>query len=121
MEEETPIAAIDHAKPEAPETDSAIAKIVGFPLALGDATESEENPGDLAVAGILETSVDNTQRQDEPFSARLRQCGTIATGIASGQCTPKADRGHRADLEQMIEGQEHGRRFRVAPFEMNAE
>src|SRR5712691_9386349 len=111
IEQQTPIAALHHVETEADEADRAIAQIVTFPAALGHVAGAEKRAGNLAVARVIEPTIEGAQGEDEPVSASLRQRGGIGTEVAAGQAAPEPDCGDRADLEQLVERQEYGGRF----------
>jgi Alcohol dehydrogenase GroES-like domain len=66
IDQQAAIAASHHADAEAHEADRAIAEIVDFPAALGNAIGAEEHDGDLAIGHVVEPPVERTQAQDEP-------------------------------------------------------
>src|SRR5579859_2058971 len=113
MEQQTPVAALHHAETEADEADRAIAQIMAFPAALGNAGGAEKDFGDLAVGRVLVASVERAQGEDKPVSARLRQHAGIGTQVAAGQAAPEPEGGANTDLEQLVERYDYGGRFRA--------
>jgi hypothetical protein len=120
MEQQTPIAALHHAEPEADEADGAITQVMAFPAALRDTGGAEEDLGDLTVGGVHATSVERAQGEDEPVSARLRQRARIGTGVAAAQAPPEPEGGGNTDLEQQVERYDYGGRFGAGCVDMDA-
>jgi hypothetical protein len=120
MEQQTPVAALHHAEPEADEADRAIAQIMAFPAALRDIGGAEEDLGDLTVGGVLVASVERAQGEDEPVSARLRQRAGIGTWNAAAQAAAEPDGGANTDLEQLVERYDSRGRVRAGCVDMDA-
>lgn len=111
MEQQTPIVAPHHAKPEADEADRTIPQIMAFPTALEDTVGAEEGLRDLAVGCLLVMSVERAQGKDELVSAMLGQLAGIGTWIAACQATIEAKRSGGTDLEKLVEWQKDSGRF----------
>ena len=63
MEQQAAIAALHHGVAKAHEPHGAIAKVVGFPAALGHAAGPEEGFGDVPIARLVEPRVERAQRK----------------------------------------------------------
>ena len=69
IEQQAAIAALHHRVAEAREPHGPIAKIVGFPAALGHAAGAEESLGDVAVARLLEPAIERAQGEDQAVAS----------------------------------------------------
>lgn len=70
MEQQPEVAAFHEAEAVSDQADRAIAEIMGLPGAAREAANGEEGFRDLAVACLIETTVERTQGEKEPVSPR---------------------------------------------------
>jgi len=111
MQQQPEIAAFHQAEAVPDQADRAIAKIVRLPGAAREAAKGEEDFCDLAVACLIEPTVERTQGEQESISACPRQRRRIRAGSAPGQSAPEAKRRVGADLEKAVERQDDARRM----------
>ena len=98
-----------------------VTKIVRLPATVEHCAAAKENTGDLPIACVILPPVEGAQRQYQPVTAHPRQRGWVGARISVGQPPPEPGRGGGADLEQLVERQEHGRRVGAGWVETNAE
>ena len=113
MEQQPEIAAFHQAEAISDQADRAIAEIMGLPGAAREAAKGEEDFRDLAIACLIETTVERTQGKKEPVSPRPRQGRRIRAWISSRQSAPEAKRRVGAEVEQLVERQDDARRLPV--------
>ena len=70
MEQQPEVAAFHQAEAVSHQADRAIAGIVGLPGAAREAAKGEENFRDLAIACLVETTIERTQGEKEPVPPR---------------------------------------------------
>ena len=117
IEQQAAIAALHHGMAQAHEPHRAIAKVVGFPAALGHAAGPEEGFGDVAVARLLEPPIERAQRKRQAVAPGGGKHRGVAPRRAPGQAAPQPERGHGADLEHLIERQDDARDLLAHVFE----
>lgn len=113
MEQQPEIAAFHQAEAVSNQADRAIAEIMGLPGAAREAANGEEDFRDLAVACLIETTVERTKSEEKPVPPRPRKGCRVRAGISLGQGTPEAKRRVGAEVEQLVERQDDARRLPV--------
>ena len=83
VEQQPTIAALHHAVPQAREPYGSIAKVVGFPATLRQAAGTEEGLGDVAIARLLNASVERAQREHQAFTPGGRECRWVVSRRAA--------------------------------------
>ena len=69
IEQQPAIAALHHRLTQAREPRRPIAKVIGFPAALGHAAGPEESLGDVPIARLLEAAVERAQGEDQAITS----------------------------------------------------
>ncbi len=117
IEQQAAVAALHHGMAQAHEPHCAIAKVVGFPAALGNAAGPKEGFGDVAIARLLEPPVKRAQRERQTIAPGGGKRCRVASRRAAGQAAPQPERGRRADFEHPIERQDDARDLLAHIFE----
>ncbi len=94
MEQQPEIAAFHQAEAVSNQADRAIAEIMGLPGAARQAAHGEEDFRDLAVACLIETTVERTQSEEEP----VRLARDSVAGSGPGSRPVRARQRRSADL-----------------------
>jgi len=79
VEQQATIAALHHAVPQAREPYGSIAKVVGFPATLRQAAGTEEGLGDVAIARLLNASVERAQCEHQALTPGRGECRRVAS------------------------------------------
>lgn len=113
MEQQPEVAAFHQVEAISDQADRAIAEIVGLPGAAREAAEGEEDFRDLAIACLIETTIERPQGEEEPLPPRPGQGCRNRAGISSRQSAPEAKRRVGAEVEQPVKGENDARRLPV--------
>ena len=88
VEQEAPVAASHHGKPEPHETAGLIPEFVRNPIALGDRRSVEESCGDLGIARLFQASVERSECEDQPITTVCCERARIGSGLSSRKGSP---------------------------------
>ena len=99
MQKQAPVAALHHGHPETHETSGAIAQFMRDPLPFRNSVSAKQYTGNLAVGGVVKTTVERAQGEDEPVSPCLGKCCWIGARVAAVQGTPETQCSSHPDFE----------------------
>jgi len=111
MEKEMAVAAAHQPKAELRQAHSAVAQVMLLPAAIRHTVGTEERLGDIAVAGMVEATVQRPQREQQASAAVRRQCGRIEPKPPTAQSPREPHGRNEPDLKQGVERQQDGGEF----------
>jgi len=77
------VAALHHVATEFPKANRAVAQIVCFPSAIGNAFDAKQSRGDFAIAGVCKTPVKCTKREHISVALTLGEPRRIGWDFAT--------------------------------------
>ena len=108
VQEQSAVATVGHIEAEMNQSDHAATQIMGFPAGLWHVLRAEKHSGDFAIARAGALSVHSAQALNEPVPACVRQRRRIPANRTAGECAPKRERRGGANIEELVEWNEHG-------------